>query len=443
MKVYFLLSRPKAEKPTAIKLRFSYKRNFWYGTGIQIHPKYWDGKNQRPLTGTEIPLNERRANPDLQKQLARISALLQKLETEIKDYLAECRQFEKPFNIDELRGNLNRIAKPDIIENSDDDEEIKFVSEYFSKFIHEIETGKRLTPDKNPRKYTKTTVKGYNQFYKFWQRFEESINRKVRFDQVNKNLYDQLLNYCHSQNYRHNYTGRRIKELKSLMNAAYEDGIHDNQAYKDFKALKTETVEIALTENEVQQIQSLDLSDDPPFDKARDLFLIGCYTALRFSDIRRLRPEHIVQNEAGNLIHVFTQKTGKETIIPIRPELWELLEKYKFQAPKLAAQTVNERIKIIAYKAGITGSEIVKEIIGGMTVEKAIPRYKMISTHTARRTAATLMYYAEIPIVDIMQITGHRKESTFLNYIKTGPGEAAARMRNNRFFRGNPLKRVK
>lgn len=440
MKVSFLLSRPKADKPTSIKLRFSYKRNFWYGTGIQIHPKYWDGKNQRPLTGTEIPLKERRATPDLQKHLARINALLQKLETEIQNYVAECRQFEKPFNIDVLKSHLDRIAKPDIIEDADD-EEVKFVSEYFSKFIHEIETGKRLTEE--GRLFAKGTIKGHRAFVGFWERFEESINRKIRFDQVNKNLYDQLLNFCHSQNYRHNYTGRRIKELKAFMNAAYKDGLHDNKAYEDFKVLKTETVEIALTENEVQQIRELDLSNDPPFDKARDLFLIGCYTALRYSDIRRIRPENIIKTDEGNQIQIFMQKTGEKAIIPIRPELWELLEKHKFRAPELAAQTVNDRIKIIAHKAGINGSEIVKEIIGGMTIEKNVPRYEMIKTHTARRTAATQMYKAGIPTIEIMKITGHRRESVFMNYIKISKKEAAARMRNSSFFQGNPLKRVK
>src|SRR5699024_4691067 len=151
----------------------------------------------------------------------------QKLETEIKNYVAECRQFQKSFDIDELRTYLDRIAKPDIIESSDDDEEIKYVSEYVEKFINEIESGKRLTDQ--GRVYARSSVKAQRAFIGFWERFEESINQKIRFEQVTKGLYDQLLNYCHSQNYRHNYTGRRIKELKTFMNASYKEGIHDNK----------------------------------------------------------------------------------------------------------------------------------------------------------------------------------------------------------------------
>lgn len=44
--------------------------------------------------------------------------------------------------------------------------------------------------------------------------------------------------------------------------------------------------------------------------------------------------------------------------------------------------------------------------------------YLLISTHTARRTGATLMYLAGIPIYDIMKVTGHRSVATLEKYIR-------------------------
>lgn len=48
--------------------------------------------------------------------------------------------------------------------------------------------------------------------------------------------------------------------------------------------------------------------------RARNLFLIGCYTGLRVSDFSRLRDAHI-----GKFITIKTQKTGTPVVIPIHP----------------------------------------------------------------------------------------------------------------------------
>ena len=51
-------------------------------------------------------------------------------------------------------------------------------------------------------------------------------------------------------------------------------------------------------------------------------------------------------------------------------------------------------------------------------------KYERISSHTARRSFATNMYKRGYPIYYLMQIIGHKKESTFLNYIKVTNEEA-------------------
>lgn len=440
MKIRFILARPDSETPTAIRLRFHYKKDFWFSTGQSITPDLWDSKTQRPLAGTKIPLKERNANPKLINQMARIKNKLESQKLEIENYVELCKLNKTPFDVSELREKIELIANPEIIEFTPEKE--NFVLNFIKRFVDEIESGTRLTPGKE-KKYRPSTVKAYREFIYFWESFEKSIKRKVRFEDVTDRLYRDLLSFCHGKNFRHNYTGRRVKELKRIMNAAHIEGIHENTAYKDLTVLKVETKEISLTENEIQLIRELDLSDNTPYDKARDLFLIGCYTALRFSDIIRLKPENIIQIDDGHQIEIYTKKTSTRVVIPIRPELMEILKKHDYAAPKLSEQKVNERIKEIAKLAGITGSVNVKEIIGGNEVYKNVERCEMIKTHTARRTAATLMYKAKIPTIEIMKITGHKKESVFLNYIKISNEEAAARMRTNPFFRGNPLKRVK
>ena len=49
---------------------------------------------------------------------------------------------------------------------------------------------------------------------------------------------------------------------------------------------------------------------------------------------------------------------------------------------------------------------------------KGTPKYKLVTCHTARRSFATNGYISDVPIRDLMRITGHKKETTFLNYVQ-------------------------
>lgn len=72
---------------------------------------------------------------------------------------------------------------------------------------------------------------------------------------------------------------------------------------------------------------------------------------------------------------------------------------------------------------------------GGKNVEKTYPKYKLVSSHTARRSFATNAYKAGVPTIAIMKITGHTKESTFLKYIKVSAQENAEMLSNHPFFK--------
>ena len=66
--------------------------------------------------------------------------------------------------------------------------------------------------------------------------------------------------------------------------------------------------------------------------------------------------------------------------------------------------------------------------------KQKLPRWELVSSHTARRTAATNMYKAGIPAISIMKITGHRTEAAFMRYIRISKEENAAMLADNPFF---------
>jgi integrase len=149
-----------------------------------------------------------------------------------------------------------------------------------------------------------------------------------------------------------------------------------------------------------------------------------------------------LQNGAKT-IELHQTKTGEKVTIPVKPELLEILTKYNFTLPKTHEQKVNKGIKDIAAKAKIEEQISIEQIKGGLKVKTTVPKHRLITTHTARRTGATLMYLAGIPTIAAMKITGHRSEKQFLQYIRVTNEENATALTLHPYFSSQPLKVVK
>lgn len=95
-----------------------------------------------------------------------------------------------------------------------------------------------------------------------------------------------------------------------LLKQAHRDGLHQctDFQHRDFRKIEEEVDTIYLGNDELQTLFDLNLTNDARLDRVRDLFLIGCYTGLRFSDYSELRPLNITFG--GLILNVTTQKTG-------------------------------------------------------------------------------------------------------------------------------------
>lgn len=101
------------------------------------------------------------------------------------------------------------------------------------------------------------------------------------------------------KNYSLNSIGTSVKNIKVFMNEAVERGLTRNLEFrnKKFKIIEEETENIYLSEDEIKKIYELDLSDNKRLDRVRDLFIIACYSGLRFSDLIQLRDENFIDNK--------------------------------------------------------------------------------------------------------------------------------------------------
>lgn len=279
-----------------------------------------------------------------------------------------------------------------------------------NKFYEDWATGK--IKSKHPRRTDKCSYKVFAEFVK---------NRTVKFETVNYRFLDKFQNWLRiEKGYKINTIGAHIKDLKAVMNLAYKLGLHNSEAFRQFTKPSEEVDNIYLKREEVDAIIELEGLSSME-EKARDLFIVGCYTAMRLSDYSKLT----VADVEGRFIRKRQKKTKGEVIIPVHPKVREIIKKYR-GAPKLSDAVFNRTIKIVCQKAGIN-EKIYKE---GQYHEK----WQLVSSHTARRTGATLLYLQGVPTLSIMMITGHKSESSFRKYIKITLEENAEALAKIDFF---------
>ncbi len=96
------------------------------------------------------------------------------------------------------------------------------------------------------------------------------------------------------------------------------------------------------------------------------MFLIGCYTGLRYSDYSTISSANIQKIEGVEAIVKVSKKTDTRIIIPIHPVVSKILKKYNGVLPTAPSnQKTNDGIKFICDYAGICDPIIRTEYKGG------------------------------------------------------------------------------
>lgn len=220
------------------------------------------------------------------------------------------------------------------------------------------------------------------------------------------------------------------------MNEAVERGLTSNLIFrsKRFKTIHENSEGIYLSVEDLSKIAKHDLSNNLRLDRVRDLFLIGCYTGLRFSDLTKLKEENFIQN--GTQAKIKTEKTGQIVIIPLNTIVKTLLNKYDGVPPSaISNQKMNAYLKEIGELAEIDEEVLISLTKGGKNQSTSFKKYELITVHTARRSFATNAFLNDVPSISIMKITGHRTENAFMKYIKISQEENANKLTDHPFFK--------
>lgn len=270
------------------------------------------------------------------------------------------------------------------------------------------------------------------------QSFLEDCNLADTFETfTEQNFGTKFMDWGYSKkNYTENTIYATYEIVKAQLNAAKRAKFDiDDTYYKQLRGKGKDVDNIYLNEDEIKAIYNLDIpklkqegliDEKSTMEKTRDLFVIGCYTGLRRSDLNKLNDGIWNLDENGNTVSIIAEKTKKRVIIPLHPCVRAIYNKYHGVLPKLGDKhNSNEHLKNLGRLAGINEITAITENRGGKVTTLKHKKYDLIGFHTARRSFATNMFLAGKPTYAIMQLTGHTNERTFYKYVKATPEQIA------------------
>lgn len=438
VKPQFKLKDGSAKDYTSIRLLIYFNKvRFVYGTGISIIPKLWDKQTQRPTKDKYQLKKAETIHAGIKTELNNISVQLDRMSAKVREIFFQ-------FSLDHTspsKQDLKNLLDLEFRKERTREEKVT-LNKFLDQFIEEIESGKRI--NKGGKRYSIGTIKNYKGFRVQFKEYQTQKHKVLDFEDIDLEFYNSFVAFFNSKNYAPNTIGRHIKNLKTVMSAAADKKLHNSEYYKSkaFETIKVEVQSIYLNRNEVAQIAALDLSSNKQMELSRDVFLVGCYTAQRFSDYSRVKAENIRVIKGEKFIEIIQKKTSEKVIIPCSDDLDKVLSKYNYCLPKTHEQKVNNHVKEIGKLAKIDALEVIEVINGGLKALKKVPKYELITTHTARRSGATNMYLSGVKMVDLMKFTGHKTEKNLLRYIKVTKEQTAFRNTSNPFFKNQGLKAV-
>jgi site-specific recombinase XerD len=400
----FVLKEPTSSEQTLVYLIYRFNNDkLKYSTGIKIQPKLWNTEKQRAKELRSF------------KESSSINFLLDELEASVNNSYRTLLLEGTTPTPELLRTSLNQVLKKE-------DSSTKDLAQ-FAEAIIEASSRKEIT-----KRAIRQTIRILNEF-------KEKTGSSLHFDAVDLDFYDKYLEYSKKQGYSQNSIGSQIKNIKLFMREAFERGLTKNVHFKSkrFQKLQEDAVSIYLTNDDLKQIAELDLSKNARLDKVRDLFLVGCNTGLRFSDLTQLSIESI--NKEKKIIKVRTQKTDETVVIPINALVSKIIEKYNGHLPTAISNVkMNAYLKEIGQEAELNEPIEIVSTKGGKRVKEVFKKWELITVHTARRSFATNAYLHQVPSISIMKITGHTTERSFLKYIKISQEDNANKLLNHPFF---------
>jgi integrase len=387
MKVNFYLDRRQFNqddnppKKLPIYLYFSFEgKRFKIYTGEQTFLKDW------------MP-DKRRLKPTA-RGVVQINALLDSMEQEVLQVYRELRIMRIPVTIELLKSKL-LFGKPPR-------------HDFFSALDEFVQTQSR------ERDWEKTTVEKFQWLKNDLTKFSRTKSVHIEFESIDIPFFEKLSEYYLEAGRLNSTIQKKIELLKWFLNWSFKRGINRNIKYKSYQAKKKQVKNILnrlfLSWDELMRVYNLKIAGES-LGRIRDVFCFGCFSGLRWSDLKRLRHSDIREGK----IVLTMQKEPEMISVPLNEFAQAILKKYEdlteFALPVISNQQMNHKLRELGALAELDEVITLVKFQGNTRIEIRKTKADLLTCHVARRTFISNGLYLGIPIQVMMKYTGQTFET--------------------------------
>ena len=267
---------------------------------------------------------------------------------------------------------------------------------------------------------SKATARGFRDSYKSFVRFLDTRGlRRCLPHEVDKTLIEAYRLYMlRDLGYKMSSVAVYLRRLHQVFRRAMlEAGLREDPF--DLIDIETPAYERnALSAEDLQRLlayrphRSVD-------NHVRLIFLLGCFTGLAFSDLKKLRIEDVYTlGDGRRYLSICRTKTQNRSIVPLLPIAEEILA--------YVGQGRTEGLWFREFPVNSHFNRKVRELL----VKAGCSPHTEASSHTARHTFATTICLENgLPIETVSRMLGHRFISTTELYAKVSKQKIAQEMR--------------
>jgi integrase len=419
MGVSFSLARPK-QKVSSIRAKISVNGvSIFIYTGKSVETCHWDKKKcfvKSYVGKTTTTLLIQR---------------LKELEIDILGLLDRYKNGKPKLSFNDFQSRLQALVDRSEKNQSKSGKSVIATKESFDgfidQFVQDCELGVRLSPKR--QKLKSSSISSYKTTQGYLKKFQDQFKTELvlkNFSQIDIDKFSDYL--IIDEGFSMNTHAKCMMDLLQIIKYAIKQKkIPASKMMElEFDTRREETDSIYLTEDEILQLLEISEFDDPIHEKVRDVFVMGCFTGMRFSDYSTIDTSAI----RNNRLEFVQKKTGGKVTIPIHPVVNTILKKYDNSLPLVPKNNeFNRIIKIVGKKLHSLHVPFTKQITYKRELtEVVLMKYSFLQTHTARRSFCSNEYLKGTDPLIIMSISGHKSHKSFMRYIKVSGDQFADKL---------------
>jgi len=427
--------------------------DLWINSGIKVNVESWNRAQSRPERLTAYY-----NTPEGAEVQSKIRDVEQIITLALNEGITDKAGIESRVNRVATKEASDKIAELERQEAEAEAQKSHQILNYYDLFIEGITEGHILHG--SSKEYTEGTLRVWRDFGRYLKAYTPE---GMTFEDIDARFAADFKLYLKKQGLMSKTVSKYTICFRRLCNSAADSGSNDS-----FKSVRVwgervikdseKRVEIALTDDEIDALYDMPLTGIR--EQARDLWMLGYFSAQRVSDFARLRSSNFKTADGVEYIHLTQQKTGVTVKVPVTDDrVNELCRKYDYNFPSVDRRFVNRYIKLICHDLSaevpslremvptvLTMAENAKEQWYMETCKRVESgerlhgeemnsgeclyrrdgdgsalkaRWECVSCHTTRRSAITNLYDAEVlDTKDIMSVSGHTSIRNFENYIR-------------------------